>query len=60
MLCVPVHFFFTAAHVHLVLLAISIYHFLTTAIKFSRFSNEIGLHCLLFLAIAVFLFSRLM
>ena len=42
-------------------LAISIYHFLTTAIKFSRFSsNEIGLHCLLFLAVAVFLFSRLM
>ena len=43
--CVPVHFlfFFTAAHFHLAggsLLATSISHFLTAAMKFSCFSSN--------------------
>ena len=34
-ICVIVHFFFTAAHFHLALVAASISHFLTTSKKFS-------------------------
>ena len=59
--CTPVCFYFlTAAHFHLAgrfLLAASIFHFLTTTIKFCCFSSpEIRLICFKSLAIA---FSRL-
>ena len=50
--CVPVHFF--SLPLIFTLVAASISHFLTSAIKFSCFffSNEIGLPCSLFLALA--------
>ena len=55
--CVPVHFFFLLPLVFTLVVA-SISQFLTTAIKFSRFSSdEIGLLCFLSLALALSLFS---
>ena len=50
--CVPVHFF--SLPLIFTLVAASIFHFLTSAIKFSCFffSNEVGLRCSLFLALA--------
>ena len=61
--CVPGHFlfFFTAAHFHLAggsVLATSISHFLTAAMKFSCFSsNKICLRCFWSLALALSLLS---
>ena len=57
---VPVNFFFSLPLIF-TSVAASISHFLTTAIKFSRFSsNEIGLLCFLSLALALSLLSTLM
>ena len=57
---VLVHFFFTAAHFHLALVAASISHFVTAATKFSCCSSN-AKKCLLFLSLALDLcrpFSR--
>ena len=57
---VLVHFFFTAAHFHLALVAASISHFVTAATKFSCCSsNKKCLLCFLSLALGLFRpFSR--
>ena len=50
--CVPVHFF--SLPLIFALVAASISHFLTAAIKLSCFSsNEFGVPCFLFLALAL-------
>ena len=60
MVFVPVNFLFSLPLVF-TSVAASISHFLTTAIKLSRFSsNEIGLPCFLSLALALSLLSTLM
>ena len=59
MLCVPTHFFWLP-HIF-TFVAPSISHFLTAAVKFWCFSsNEIGLRCWVFLALALSWLSTLM
>ena len=57
MVCVPDHFFFSLQLIF-TLVAASISHFLTAAIKSSCFSStEIDLRCFLFLALASLFFA---